>query len=128
MPITPIFCELLKGEEAVLCCYSTLNFLTWVLKLELTESSPGSGAGAGVGSALLQEDSLGWPYPHEILQRLWIWICWYCSSAREFSSSDSCKSHTGDRQHAMMAKQIIFVDLLLKMPLALLQLDCSGKP
>lgn len=123
MPITPICCELLQGEEAVRCCYSTLHFLTRMLELELTESSPSSGAGAGVGSA-----SLGWLYPDEILQMLWMWICRCCSSAREFSSNGSCESHTGDRQHALMAKYIIFVDLILKMPLALLQLDCSGKP
>lgn len=48
-------------------------------------------------------------------------------SAREFSSSDSRKSHTGHRQHAMMARHIIFVNMLLKMLLVLFQLAHSAK-
>lgn len=69
MQITPICCELLQGEETVHCCYSTLNFLTCMLKLELAGAAAlamkqAMLAGIRVGSALLQEASLGRPYPN----------------------------------------------------------------
>lgn len=126
MQITPICCELFAG-----CCYSTLHLPTRVLKLELAGAAALAAkqvtlAGVGVASG---------SFPGMTISALDYADAVYVDLSVLFPPQDNSVAVAAgrvmletERQRAVVAQHTIFVNLLLKMPLARFQLARSAKP